>query len=103
MFKTMMNSANIRRFSHFQVQFWPMCSFCFIHEKKVFGVSAHMQTNPGPEVIKLFPCSTQLSMKFQMLISKNIYHEIQLFLAQISLECYFSFSEMLKCQQLVAF
>ena len=26
----------------------------------------------GPEVIKLFPCSTQLSMKFQMLISVKI-------------------------------
>ena len=23
-----------------------------------------MQRNPGPEVIKLFPCSTQLSIKF---------------------------------------
>ena len=27
---------------------------------------------PGPEVIKLFPCSTQLSMKFEMLISIKI-------------------------------
>ena len=27
---------------------------------------------PGPEVIKLFLCSTQLSMKFQMLISIKI-------------------------------
>ena len=28
---------------------------------------------PGPDVIKLFLCSTQLSMKFEMLISiKNI-------------------------------
>ena len=27
---------------------------------------------PGPEVIKLFSCSTQLSMKFQMLISIKI-------------------------------
>ena len=26
----------------------------------------------GPEVIKFFPCSTQLSMEFQMLISLNI-------------------------------
>ena len=27
---------------------------------------------PGSEVIKFYPCSTQLSMKFQMLISKKI-------------------------------
>ena len=27
---------------------------------------------PGPEVIKLFSCSTQLSMKFEMLISLKI-------------------------------
>ena len=33
----------------------------------------------GPEVIKLFSCSTQLSMKFQMLISKKKYQEIQPF------------------------
>ena len=28
--------------------------------------------DPGPEVIKLFPCSTQLSMKFQLLIKTKI-------------------------------
>ena len=34
---------------------------------------SHHNTRPGPEVIKLFPCSAQLSMKFLMLISiKNI-------------------------------
>ena len=27
---------------------------------------------PGPEVIKLFSCSTQLSMKFQLLIKSKI-------------------------------
>ena len=27
---------------------------------------------PGPEIIKLFTCSTQLSMKFEMLISIKI-------------------------------
>ena len=45
--------------------------------------------NPGPEVIKPFPCSTQLSMKFKMLISLNISRNSVFFLAQISLECYF--------------
>ena len=29
-------------------------------------------TNPGAEVIKLFSCSTQLSMKFKMLINIEI-------------------------------
>ena len=28
----------------------------------------HCTDSPGLEVIKLFPCSTQLSMKFQLLI-----------------------------------
>ena len=30
------------------------------------------QISPGPEVIKLFSCSTQLSMKFQLLIKTKI-------------------------------
>ena len=28
--------------------------------------------NPGPKVIKLFSCSTHLSMKFRLLINTNI-------------------------------
>ena len=35
---------------------------------------------PGPEVIKLFSCSTQLSMKFLMLISIEIYKNQLFFL-----------------------
>ena len=31
-----------------------------------------VQWNPGPEVIKLFSCSTQLSMKFFLLINIKI-------------------------------
>ena len=27
---------------------------------------------PGPEVIKLFPCSTQMSMKFSLLINMKM-------------------------------
>ena len=46
----------------------------------------------GPEVIKLASCSTQVSMKCQMLISKKILRNSAFFLAQISLECYFSCS-----------
>ena len=51
---------------------------------------------PGPEVMKLFSCSTQLSMKFSMLTSIKILR-IQLFHAHISLKWHFL---MLKCQQL---
>ena len=29
---------------------------------------AFVSSQPGPDVIKLFPCSTQLSMKFYLLI-----------------------------------
>ena len=31
-----------------------------------------LTTDPGPEVIKLFSCSTQLSTKFQLLIKTKI-------------------------------
>ena len=44
----------------------------------------------GCEVVKLFLCSTQLIMKFLMLISKIKYQEIQLFPGSEILECFFS-------------
>ena len=44
---------------------------------------------PGPEVIKLFPCSIQLSMKFYTLISMKILRNSAFCQGQISLECYF--------------
>ena len=56
----------------------------------------------GPEVIQPFPCCTQPSMEFQMLINLNISGNSAFFLAQISLECYFSCSQLLKSQQLLA-
>ena len=37
------------------------------------------QTESGPKVIKLFPCSTQLSMKFEMLISIKISRNVSFF------------------------
>ena len=36
------------------------------------GCSRISRSRPGPEVIKLFSCSTQLSMKFQLLIKTKI-------------------------------
>ena len=39
---------------------------CISASKTVF---LYIDTIPGPEVIKLFPCSTQLSMKFFLLIN----------------------------------
>ena len=42
-------------------------------------VNSSSLTHSGPEVIKLFPCSTQLSMKFQMLISLNISRNLVFF------------------------
>ena len=35
------------------------------HTSSVFTLAAE---KPGPEVIKLFSCSTQLNMKFQLLL-----------------------------------
>ena len=56
-----------------------------------------------PRGYKTFFCSTQLSMKFFKNAHKykNI-KKFGLFKAQLSLECYFSRSYMLKCQQLLA-
>ena len=42
------------------------CSFSRIHVK---GVEKYRIKQPGPEVIKLFSCSTQLSIKFFLLIN----------------------------------
>ena len=47
---------------------------------------------PGPEVIKIFSCSTQLRIKFQLLINIKNIKKFSIFRAQISLECYFSCS-----------
>ena len=46
-------------------QFWSENSECIAHLSTTHSWS-------GPEVIKLFLCSSQLSMKFQMLISIKI-------------------------------
>ena len=35
-------------------------------------IAPEIRSESGPEVVKLFWCSTQLSMKFQMLISIKI-------------------------------
>ena len=44
----------------------------------------------GPEVIKKFSCSTQLSMKFEMLLKYKNIKKLSIFQVQISLECHFS-------------
>ena len=46
--------------------FEPLKFFCTLEQL------SQMIANTGPEVLKLFSCSTQLSMKFQMLISMKI-------------------------------
>ena len=40
----------------------------------------------GPEVIKLFLCSTKLSIKFEMLISIKILKKLSFLLAEIRLK-----------------
>ena len=60
------------------------------------------QMKSGPEGIKLFSCSPQLSMKIQMLISvKN--QEIKHFLGSDKARMLFFLLIKLKCQQLLAF
>ena len=38
----------------------------------IYKKIVYTKLKPGPKVIKLFSCSTQLSMKFQMLIKTKI-------------------------------
>ena len=47
------------------------------------GSNIMLQTRqrlPGSEVLKLFSCSTQLSMKFSLLINMNIFTNIGIFI-----------------------
>ena len=44
----------------------------FIERKSDLVTRKQQKTRPGPEVIKLFSSSTQLSTKFQMLIKTKI-------------------------------
>ena len=50
----------------------------WIYSKRIEGLTTALSKQsfeplgPGPEVIKLFSCSTQLSMKFQLLINVEI-------------------------------
>ena len=69
-------------------------------------ISHHCLQNaikPGPEVIKLF---FVLNSTEHEILNAHKYKNIKkfgLFNAQLSLECYFFRSYMLKCQQLLAF
>ena len=45
---------------------------------------------PGPEVIKLFSCSTQLSMKFKNVLKYKNIKKFGIFKAQLSLKILFS-------------
>ena len=58
---------------------------------------------PGPEVIKLFSCSTQLSMKFYTLISIKIIGNAVFLGSDKLIMLFLMFIKMLKCQQLLAF
>ena len=46
-------------------------SISMLCKKGVFGASTHNECS-GPKVIKLFSCSTQLSMKFSQLINMKM-------------------------------
>ena len=59
------------------------------HRTKLVSNVKKCYGNTRPRGYKFFPCSTQLSMKFQMLTSLNISRNSAFFLTQISIECYF--------------
>ena len=55
---------------------------------KISTISAFSGPQISPDVINLFACSTQLSMKFKILISRKISTNSVFSWAQISLKCY---------------
>ena len=61
-----------------QIAKWMICDFISFsavfqsHQDNKKAIMKGCAMRPGPKVIKLFSCSTQLSMKFQMLISIKI-------------------------------
>ena len=65
-------------------------------------ISEFLRTTFGPEVIKNFMLNSAEHEILNAYKCKNI-KKFSIFQAQISPECYFSCSEMLKCQQLLAF
>ena len=80
-------------------------SFCFLilHEKLNISPCCGNVTmpQPGPEVFKLFSCSTHMTKKFVFLISIKIQLS-QLIFSQNSRQCHVVV-KILKCQQLLAF
>ena len=58
---------------------------------------------PGPEIIKLFSCSTQLSTKFQLLIKPNIWKNNENSMVQTHSEAVFIMLTNVKRQQLSVF
>ena len=64
------SSHQLRTISHFMSSLGLYCNlestFVLAFGKSFTG------SRPGPEVIKIFSCSTQLSMKFKLLINTEI-------------------------------
>ena len=61
------------------------------------------QRRTGPEVIKLFSCSTQLSMKFALLMNLSLLIIPNSLLLNIAEHENFSVNKYKKCQLLLAF
>ena len=64
-----------------------------IPKERMISSSPHLKRlhGPGHEVIREFTCSTQLDMKFQMLISMKISRKLA-FSSSDKRKCYFSCS-----------
>ena len=43
-------------------------------------LSSHVLDSSGPEIIKLFSCSTQLSMKFSLLLNMKMPPKVRIFI-----------------------
>ena len=52
------------------------CEICYNASRQTSTFYVLRERTPGPEVIKLFSSSTQLSMKFQLLMNDKIVKQI---------------------------
>ena len=58
-----------------------MSVFCFLTRGAMFALRSVIQVLSVPEIIKLFSCSTQLSMNFPQLIKTETLNNIDISLA----------------------
>ena len=86
--------CNVKKYLHVVSCSVCMILFSYYDEAKTRNRQKHCELTPDREVIKLYPCSTQLSMQFKLLINTEVViiicilplnHQIQWFILLINI------------------